>query len=438
MTSNYNDMTDMSLITKNVYGKGVVDLVPQNEKPFFDELEFAPASETIGLQFVEAVNVGLGSGIVTGTASGGPLTFGNPTPGAVVNAIVDGYQIANRQWLDYALASKARKQGQQAFEDVIVRVVNNLLKQHRRRQLSNLLYGGSAPSGTNTAAGGLGIVASSTSSSTTITITQASWAPALWWFSDNTQYEVWNSTFTTARNSTTPLTLSSYSMANRTLTFSGATSSMSCSVGDVIIPYGGSGSLVTSGALTDSLGLEAILDTSFTPGTLFSINQSTFPVFQPNSFNVGSTSMTLALLDAAANQIYQKGHTGDMVLFCAPGTFSDLAAEEVTRVHLTQGLVEGKATVGFNALELTLQAGKCRVYGSPWIKCGEAFLFAEGIFRRIGSVDILHGDPRDLDTVWFNIPNVTAYETRSYSLQAAFTSEPAYSVVLYGIVNNHN
>src|SRR5580692_9448406 len=104
MASSYNDMTDLSGITKSVYGKSVVDLVPKNEKVFYDEIPFGEASEQIGLQFVEAINVGLGSGIVSGTASGGPLTYPTPTPGAVVNATVDGYQISNRQWLDWALA----------------------------------------------------------------------------------------------------------------------------------------------------------------------------------------------------------------------------------------------------------------------------------------------------------------------------------------------
>lgn len=419
----YNAVPDMAAITKNVYNsKGVVDLVPKNIKVFFDKFTYGPAADTIGYQFVDAINVSSGSGLITGPASTGPLTFDTPIAGKIVNALVDGYQIGNRQLLDYNLASRAKANNAKAFEDIVVRVVKNLTDTHRRRQVMNYLYGK-----TN-----LGVIQTGTASATQ-TITNPTWAPGVWWFSNDNKYDIVSADLGTKRNSS-PLVLSNYVLSARTVTFD---ASVTTTTGDIVLPAG-SWSSSGGGTNTESMGLEAILNTAVTATTLFGIDQSTYPVFRPNVFDCSNDKLDLTLLDAAANTAYQKGYMGDFTLFCSPGAFSDLAAQEVTRIRLTGGQVSGEAKVGYNRLKLLLQAGWVDVVGSPWIKNGIAFLVADDTMRRLGSVEFVHGDPRNLDTPWFNMQDVLAYQTRSYSLNTLYTSEPAYNTLLINITNTHD
>jgi hypothetical protein len=71
--------------------------------------------------------------------------------------------------------------------------------------------------------------------------------------------------------------------------------------------------------------------------------------------------------------------------------------EEVARIQLTQGLVEGSAKVGYDTIRFTTAAGAAvECQPSPWIKEGEAYLVPQdGSVKRIGAVDIQLGGPAD-------------------------------------------
>jgi hypothetical protein len=199
--------------------------------------------------------------------------------------------------------------------------------------------------------------------------------------------------------------------SSRTLTFG---ASVATTTGDVISFSG----TVASNAYLTPVGISSL--TGLTGSTLFGLSQTTYPTFSAAQFAVGSTALTMKLLDKATALPLNRGYMGKLKLICSPVTFSNLSLEETARVQL-----------------ITSTGANIEIQGTPWCKEGEAYLLPDdGSLRRIGSCDIQLGGPSDPQPQWRRIEGYTGYSIPSFSLQALFTSEPWKCTKLTGIVNS--
>jgi hypothetical protein len=417
----YNDLSVLDGLTKRVYGKGVHQAVPDNVKIFFDLFPFVPNQERLGNLFVEAINLSIEQGVTRASGTAGVVAMNNSIASVVKQATVDAAAIIMQATLSWDVVAKARSANSaQSFESSMTQVVDNVLLSHRRHQTADMLYGGD----------NWGVISSGTASATQ-TITNASCAPALWYGSTNMLVDIYDPTLATKRNAS-PLSVSSYSVdptgSSRTITFG---ASVTTTTNDVIVPSG----CVSSQALITPPGLSIIAGQ--TGGTLFGLSQTTYPVFQATTFDAGSAALTMAKIDQATILPLVRGYSGRMKLLTHPRTFSNIAMEEVARIQLINGAVEGSAKVGFDTIRFTTAAGAAvECQPSPWIKEGEAYIVPmDGSLKRIGAVDIQLGGPADPQPTWRRIEGSTGYSLPTYSLQALFTPEPWKVVKIKNIVN---
>lgn len=372
--------------------------------------------------FAQSVSLSIEQGVTRASGSAGVVAMNNSIASINKQCTVDGSSIIMQAAIAWDIVSKARQPNSaQAFENALTETVDNLLLSHRRHQVSDMLYGGVE----------LAVINTGTASATQ-PLTLASTAPAIWYGSQNMLIDIYDVTLTTKRNAS-PLSLSSFSVdpsgASRTLTFG---TSVTTTTGDVVVFSG----TVASNAYSTANGLSYIAGLS--GGTLFGLSQTSYPTFQAAQFAVGSTSLTMKLLDKATALPLNRGYMGKLVLLCSPITFSNLSQEETARVQLINGNATGTAKIGFNKVNILTSTGanvECR--GSPWIKEGEAYLVPDdGSVKRIGSCDIQLGGPSDPYPTWRRIEGFTGYSIPSFSLSAMFTSEPWKITKLTGIVNS--
>lgn len=415
-----NDLTVLDGLTKRVYGKGVHQAVPDNVKFLYDLIPFTPNQEQLGDSFVEAVNLAIEQGVTFGGGKAGIVTLNSPIAGKTKQAIVDASMIAFNVQISWDLVAKASGSNTaQSFEKGVTQAIDNTLISHRRFQTIQMLYG----------TDNIGVISSGTASATQ-TITNASCAPAVFYGSDNMQIDIYDPTLTTKRNGS-PLNLNSYSVdsdsGSRTLTFG---ASVTTTTNDVVVPTG----WVASTAFVMTPGLSTIAGQL--GGTLFSLSQTTFPMFQGAVFDNGSAALSLTQLDRALGKLLLRGYNGRVTLLLHPRTFSNLVVEQNARVQLINGNARGTARVGFDEYEIMTSTGApvtARV--SPWIKEGEAYgVPDDGSLRRIGAVDIKLGGPMQ-EPNWQRLIAQTGYYLPTYSLQTPFTAEPWKLLKIKNIVN---
>lgn len=395
--------------------------VPDNVKVFYDLFPFVPNQERLGNLFAEAVNLSIEQGVTRSSGTAGVIALSNSIASVTKQATVDAAAIVLQAVLSWDIVAKARTAGSaQSFQSAMTQIVDNTLLSHRRHQCADILYGG-----TNIGVCALGVA------SATQTITLASCAPAIWYGSTGMTVDIFDITLATKRNGA-PLTVLTYAVdptgATRSVTFG---TSVTTTTGDVMVFSG----TVAAAAYITPPGLSIIAGQQ--GGTLFGLSQVTYPVFQGAVFANGGGALTMAQLDKATVLPLVRGYTGKLKLLINPVTFSNLASEEVSRIHLTMGLVKGTADVGYDALKITTSTGaKLECVGSPWIKEGEAYMVPmDGSTRRIGAVDIQLGGPADPQPNWRRIEGFTGYSLPTYSLSAMFSAEPWKLTKITGIVN---
>jgi len=396
--------------------------VPDNVKVFFDLFPFVPNQERLGNLFAESVNLSIEQGVTRATGTAGVIALNNSVASVNKQATVDAAAIVMQASLSWDIVAKARTPNSaQSFANAMTQVVDNTILSHRRHQVADMLYGG-----TN-----IGVIGTGAAGATQI-LTNASCAPGIWYGSTNMQVDIYDPTLTTKRNAS-PLSVVSYTVdptgTQRTVTFG---TSVTTTTNDVIVFAG----TVSAGSLITPPGLSVIAGQQ--GGTLFGLNQTTYPVFQGGVYNAGSAALSMQVLDQAASLSLIRGYTGKLTLLCHPRTFSNLSIEETNRIQLINGNARGTADVGFAKLNvLTSTGAEVEARPSPWIKEGEAYLVpSDGSVKRIGAVDIQLGGPADPQPTWRRIEGQTGYSLPTYSLSAMFTAEPWKLTKITSIVNS--
>jgi len=336
------------------------------------------------------------------------------------DATILGTQQILRSRVGYEAAARAASD-KQVFRRITETLVENMWEASSKRLEINLFNGQRA----------LGKIASIAGS--VLTITTAEWAPGNWSGMENAKIVASSSVAaaTTMRGTDTTngdsMTITAVDLDARTVTVGTLTT------GTVAGDFLWWKTSRTNTGFKEFLGLDGVANSS---GSLFGIDNTSFSLWKPTSYAVGSTSLTFQHVNKLLARAMSKGLDDDTILYINPSTWADLLANEVAvRRHNEGGRANYK--VGANGIEFYTQTGMVTIKASTYVKEGYGYLIDQKKYKRVGATDITFRiqSPASLNEFFLHDPSVTAYELRNYSNQALFTKSAGRTALLTGIVN---
>ncbi len=407
-----NSPDTLSGLFKEVYSKlGLIIAVPtwaicQDRFPF-------EQGEAIGESYVVAVTLSKEGGFVYAPSMGSNAVPASPTPVAanIQQAKIQSYAIYLASQLAYAAAARAASQGKAAFKSAYAAVLQNMKFSHMYRLECSLLYGQS----------GLGVV--SNNATGVLTISDATFASGIWGAGlKGSILEAWTATTQSATQHNGDLVISAVSIANKTVTVTGTSSS--------VIPNDNLyfKSSRTSSDWNECPGLFSILSNR---GQMFGIDGSLYDAWVSQYLLVnGQVSLTYIMRLMALCQAYGLEKAA---LFINPSRFADLAADEAALRRYNDAGTNAKR--GPKAIEFDMGGVSIEIMSHPMLKLGHAFLLPVDEVHRIGSTDVTMALPGSGEELSVQVSSSTAIEFRSMSDMAIFLEVPARAGLLDGLTS---
>jgi hypothetical protein len=407
-----NDPTTLVGDFKNLYKEsGLVNAVP-SWMIVQDRYPFEEAEAGLGQYFIFGVVLQKEHGATYAPSSGassGVQTLNASVAGYVGQAQIEGFAIYLRSRLSYDAAAKASRAGKKAFAQAYGAVLKNMKESHQFRLELSLLYGRS----------GIGKVSSI--STGVITLVTAEYATGIWASGmKGCVLESWTSQAASATQHDGDLTISSISVANKTVTVTGTSSSVAAN--DFLYFKGAR----TSTGYNECAGLYAILANT---GTLFNISASSYELWASQAYAVGGNLSLTAIMNAGA--LGMSFGLEKAVLMCAPEKFAQLASDEAALRRYVQDTANAKR--GVKGVSFQLGSVDIEILPHPLVKQGHALMLPEGEVHRVGSTDVTFSLPGSSEPMSVNVADSTAVELRSMSDMGIYISTPAQAVLLTGI-----
>lgn len=181
----------------------------------------------------------------------------------------------------------------------------------------------------------------------------------------------------------------------------------------------------------DYVGINKVLSTT---GTLFGIATSTYSLWKGNQANLSATKLTLPKFQTAvANAVNRGGLQGDLMVYCNPRTWANIASTEAGLRAYDKSYSPGEADNGFESVTFYAQNGKATFKPHRMVKEGEAYALHIPTWSRSGSAEVSFQIPGMGQDVIFPLSNQAGYAFRSYSDQYIFNHMPAHNIYFYGI-----
>lgn len=403
------DVVDsMNDALKVVYPDGIPDLVP-NDVKLQKLLGSIKQAELIGDSYQPLIRLAYPSGFThaLGDGTAGAFALNSATAGIRKKAKIPGAQILLKDWLSYEDAAKAVK-GKRAFVDATQEMFETMQLASKKRTESELWYGSM----------GVGVVSAYTSGDPSITISAAEFAPGIWAGLENCNIDIMSGSTATVRGT---VAISKVDIANRKIYLAATVSGTAAN--DVIYFQGAYG--------TEMSGVHKILSNT---GSLFSIDASTYMLWQGTTYDVGAAAFSFEAFKAGVGAAVNRGLSEDLDLFVNPLTWDDLMAD-IAALRVTTNKDVKKVEVGAEQLVYHSQNGKTTVQPSYFIKGGYSFGICKSDWKRIGACDWTFNTPGMGGKMFFHLTGNAGIEVRSYTNQAIYSSKPARSILFKNIVN---
>lgn len=327
---------------------------------------------------------------------------------ATGRASVTGYSLLLQSQASYDVITRAES-NEKAFESFASNKFIPAVESFRMREEYHALLGRDQ---------GIGKVTGN--SSGVLTISEDTWIPALAATLVGAVLNAYDAkmTATTASGSqhNGDVTVTAVSLANRTITVSGTNSSI---VSGDYLYFKGDYSTSTR------IGLLAI---GRNTGSLFGINAATYPLWAGNTYDVGTSAITLGKILAAAAKAGEKGCVGKKLVCSVPvSAFQSLVADESA---LKQHGATREAQNGFETLKFLGGTGEIEVAPHLFMPDGVALLWAPEYTYVLGSTEATTKIAKDGE-MFFDLEGYAAKEMRMYSdTCGVFSERPGYFVVL--------
>ena len=407
---------------KDRYGSGPVSVYPEQvklQKMFaFNE---GKNSET-GNYFIELIQVGQSWGTTKAGTTATNYTLAGAIAGQTEPAKIKGNQTTNREQIAVAALTRAQTDPQ-AFltaTQMPIFFLNRAAKTVLELALMHGQYG-------------LANIASSANvnaTTTTLTVTTADWSEGIWSAAEGMPLQAFDnntgSDVLIASGSDSELTIttggSGVNFTNKTLRVTGA-AGLITALNAAILANPGAVNLYhrVQGAVTNEMvGLHVIC--GHISGSLFDLNSDNWSVWRANQF--GSAGIfTFDKLEQCCSALYQRGVEGEFEFICNAKTWSSLAKQNNALRVLDSSYNKTTVDYGTKQIQYHTANGTVTIIAHMYAKYGYAYLFKKGVFKRIGSCDIIFNDPLNNEKFFFTLENSNGVELRTFTDQSLFTNE---------------
>jgi hypothetical protein len=387
---------------KQVYAEGITSIIP-NSAELMKRLKFRKDLE-LGKEAVFDVQLSHEHGFTVGQ---GELTLNAAIAQTNANAKVDAFQVILRSRVSYDLISRA-KTSKAAFAKFNDSKFIPMVESFQKRQEIYAIYGQD----------GLGKVESNTSG--VLLITADTWAPSLWLGTEGVILEAFTSKAASATQHNGDVTVTEISTANRTVTVTGTNAAI---VANDHLYYKGDR---TTTAHKAPVGLMTIARNT---GTLYNISASTYALWAANSFDVGTSGLTLAKVLEAAGKSADKGCDEKMTCLVPVRCFQSLVSDQAALRKYDASYNKGKFENGAESITFLGATGAIEIVPYMYMKQGEFVLFPERYTYLIGSSEMVNQVGPGGDIV-FDLESTSAKEMRLFAEWTVFCERPGW--ITYG------
>lgn len=397
-----NTTTTLASRLKTVYNDGITQLIPTSTE-LMKRLKFR-SELTLGEQAQFDVQLSHEHGFTVGQ---GELTLNAAVAQVSEKAKVDAYQIILRSRVAYDLISRA-KSSKAAFARFNDSKFIPMVESFKKREEIYAMYGRD----------GLGKV--SANNSGVLTISDDTWCPSLWLGMEGCVLEAFSAKTASADQHNTDLTITSVDIVNKTVTVSGTSSAV---VQNDHLYFKGDR---TTTAHKAPVGLMTIARNT---GTLYNISASTYALWAANSYDVGTSALTLAKVLAASAKAADKGCDEKLTCFVSTATFQSLVSDQAALRKYDASYSKGKLENGAESLSFYGCTGQIEIVPYMYIKQGEFVMFPERWVSLIGSSEMVNQLGKDGDIV-FDLESTSAKEMRLFAEWTVFCERPGW--IVYG------
>ena len=410
--------------------------------PFFDNIPAVEKitsrlgrirkSQQVGRGFLFPVELVLPQGVTYSRTGQGAFTINDAIAGESQEVTVDGSQIIVNDVLSYEAAAKAQSEGDEAFGDAAGRMMKRLQKSGHKRVELDMWYGQAS----------WGQITSGTGATTNrvYVLSTASFAPGIWIAMKNATLDVIDSVTTPGNwyTSNAPMIVTAVNLAARSITVTGNATDLTAIDGAIaggafILPRGATSwtNSTTFVAWNSMVGVDKIAITN--SGNLFGVS-TTYELFQGNTFDVGSTQLTLKkIYDGVSDASAKLGEEVDLDVFTSFKTFNGLASDQASLRRY--GAEVKNAENGAKEITFFGLSGKLKVIPYSIVKEGEAYALPLDRFMKVGAMDLGFNVPGRGEQFFENVPTKAGYRLQMYASLAIVTGTPGGVTKFTNIVN---
>lgn len=391
-TATGNTPTSLASRLKERYNGDISNLVPGPN--VLCKLDFR---DDISLGKAAVFDVQLGDEL--GFSSGqGEVALNGSIASATAKVSVDAYSLILQYTSSYDLITRASGGDKKAFAQFTNSKFIPAAESFQRRQEFYHMYGRD----------GLGKVLSNTAGALVITVD--TWCPTLWLGLKGAVINAWTAK-TGGSQHNAELTITAVNVNTRTVTVSGTNSAVVAN--DHLFFQG-----------TYDVGHYGLMPIARNTGTLFGVSAATYPTWAANSYDVGTSALTLGKILAAAGLSANKGCMEKLTSLVPVRAFQGLVADESALREYGANYSEERAKNGFKAISFFGSSGEISIQPYMYLKEGEFLMFPERWTYIIGSSKMAM--ELDGDKMWFDSTTVSSKEMRLFSDLQIFVEKPGY------------
>lgn len=398
--------TTLNGLFKETYADKIESLIPEGLK-LYKAVKFLSKEKQPGNLYHQPVILGLEHGVTFASSDDDAFNLNAPVAGQIKDAQIRGNPVLLRSVLGYVAAQRASQGGQKAFMDATKFLVANMLRSITKKLEIEMFYGQV----------GYGTVASTAGN--VLTVTTAEWAPGIWGGAENMPIEIRDTTGATSRGQANVV---SVDLDAFTVTVDAMPAGVVST--DVIWHKGAYGN--------EFAGVHKILTNT---GTLFNISAATYALWKGNTQTAGSTSLSLATVEASVAKGVNKGLDSDVMVFVNPQAWNNLLTEQAAKRMYDESYRPAEIENGAKSIKFHGQSGVITIVPSIYVKNGYAYTLCMEEFTKVGSTDVTFRRPTGEGEFFRELENSAGVELRCIADVALFCSAPGKSTLINNIVN---
>lgn len=410
-------------IQKRVYDKSGLKNALPGSSIYSKRISWENGTRKEGENYTIGVVMRGPNGFTYSGSAGGVKTLKQARNMVIKPASITPFELDLREQLTWPAISRAASEGEGAFASLTGEVTKAMKFSASNRLEASILHG-QRGYGTVEAVTDLG------GGSADLTITQATWAPGMWWALG--EGSTWDSfTSTTLNNASGPIIVSGIKSASRkiTVTYTGTLAS-EVTAGDVLYPegaYDGTTHYDMPGLLAQSENLT---------GTSLSLSAGTYANWKGNTHDVAGV-FSWDIAEQCLGELRDRGASGKIAIVAPNLTYGELMSEPRIQRMLDESYSPTKVQIGSKEAEFnSKEYGQVELVNHLFMKQGEVHFICFDDCGRVGSSDLMFGSPGADDApTWERVPNTNASEVVLYSDQCAILKIPSHAMVATGITH---